>query len=62
MKGGEIMIEKLGGRKYLFSLLVTFLAFLLVLAGKVDSESFLKFVGAIGAIYTAGNTASKFSK
>lgn len=56
------MIEKLGGRKYLYSLLVTFLAFLLVLAGKVDSESFLKFVGAIGAIYTAGNTASKFSK
>lgn len=56
------MIDKLGGRKYLYSLLVTILAFVLVLMGKIDSESFLKFVTGIGAIYTAGNTVSKFSK
>ena len=56
------MIEKLGGRKFLYSLLITLLAFILVLMGKIDSESFLKFVIGIGAIYTTGNTISKFSK
>ena len=56
------MIEKFGGRKFLYSLLITLLAFILVLAGKIDPESFLKFVMGIGALYTAGNTVSKFSK
>jgi heme/copper-type cytochrome/quinol oxidase subunit 4 len=56
------MIKNLGGRKFIYSLLITFLAFILVLVGKIESESFLKFVTGIGAIYTAGNTVSKFGK
>ena len=56
------MIDKLGGRKFTYALLVTVLGFALVLVGKVPASDYLTFVGIIGATYVVGNVASKATK
>jgi hypothetical protein len=49
------MIEQIGGRKYVLVLLGIILAFVLVLAGKVDTQRFLDFLlWAIG-LYSGAN-------
>lgn len=55
------MIDKLGGRKYLYTLLITLLAFILVLVNKITAKEFMDFAILVGGVYTAGNVASKFS-
>ena len=55
------MIEKFGGRKFIFAILVTLLAFVFVLTGHLLIDAWLGFVATIGAIYVAGNVVSKFA-
>ncbi len=56
------MIKALGGRKFIYALLVTVLGFVLVLVEKVPASDYLTFVGVIGAEYVGANTITKFSK
>lgn len=49
------MIEKLGGRKFIFAILALVLAFALVLLKIVTAESFLEFVKWVAGIFIAGN-------
>jgi hypothetical protein len=53
------MIEKLGGRKFTYALLITTLGFVLVCLDKVTATDFLTFVGVVGTTYVIGNVASK---
>lgn len=55
------MISKLGGRKFLFAVFVTALAFVLVLNKLVGAEEWMKFVEIVAGSYVVGNVASKFS-
>lgn len=55
------MLNKLGGRKFLFAVLAVVLAFALVLAKLADAEQWMRFVQVIGAAYILGNVASKFT-
>ncbi|MBU4223673.1 hypothetical protein KJ934_00325 [Patescibacteria group bacterium] len=51
----------LGGRKFLFALLVVFLTFILAVLGKITFDQFLNTeVWALG-IFAASNAISKFS-
>lgn len=54
-------INDLLSRKFLFAILATVLAFVLVLTDKVAAQDFLAFVGVIGAQYILGNVVSKFA-
>jgi hypothetical protein len=54
-----VMIKALGGRKFIYALLVTILGFVLVLVEKVPASDYLTFVGVIGATYVLGNVANK---
>ena len=56
-----MMLEKVGGRKYLFAILVVVLGFVLVMTGKVDPKDWFGFVEIIGGSYILGNVVSKFS-
>jgi heme/copper-type cytochrome/quinol oxidase subunit 4 len=47
-------------RKFLFSLLLTTLSFVLVLTGKLTSKEWTDFVMVVAGIYVSGNVASKF--
>ncbi|MBC7238627.1 MAG: hypothetical protein H5T71_00820, partial [Chloroflexi bacterium] len=51
----------LGGRKFLFAVLVVVLAFALVLARLADAEQWMRFVEIVGGAYVLGNVASKFT-
>ncbi|MBC7078224.1 MAG: hypothetical protein H5T92_07970 [Synergistales bacterium] len=55
------MLNKLGGRKFLFAVLVVVLAFALVLARLADAEQWMRFVEIVGGAYVLGNVASKFT-
>lgn len=55
------MINKIGGRKFFYTLLLTLIGFVFVLIGKMTTKEYLDFCILIGGIYTAGNVASKFS-
>ena len=55
------MLDKIGGRKFVFGLLAVVLAFVLVLNGSVLPEAWFDFVEFILATYVAGNVVSKFS-
>lgn len=55
------MIEQLGGRKFLFALLVSVLGFVLVLTKSLTSQEYLKFLEVVGATYVLGNVVSKFA-
>lgn len=48
----------IGGRKFFFALLVTIMAFILVLMEKMSTDSFTTFIGIIGGIYVLGNVGS----
>ena len=49
-------------RKFLLSLLLVILSFVLVLIGKLTSKEWIDFVMVISGIYTLGNVSSKFVK
>jgi len=49
-------------RKFLFSLLLTVLSFVLVLTGKLTPKEWTDFVMIISGIYATSNVASKFAK
>jgi len=49
-------------RKFLLSLLLTVLSFVLVLTGKLTSKEWTDFVMVISGIYATSNVASKFAK
>jgi heme/copper-type cytochrome/quinol oxidase subunit 4 len=49
-------------RKFLLSLLLTVLSFVLVLVGKLTSKEWTDFVMVVAGIYATSNVASKFIK
>lgn len=49
------MIDQLGGRKFIYALLVVILTFILVVIGKLAVDSFIAFAETIGGIYIIGN-------
>jgi len=55
-------LNPLLSRKFLFSLLLTILSFVLVLTGKLTSKEWTDFVMIISGIYATSNVASKFAQ
>lgn len=55
------MIEKIGGRKFIYAILAVLLAFGLTLAGQLKSADFISFVEVIGGIYVIGNLGTKLT-
>lgn len=53
------MIEKLGGRKFIISLLVLIGSFILVLTSKLDVSEFVKQAEIVLGIYGVTNVVSK---
>jgi hypothetical protein len=51
------MIDQLGGRKFVYALLVVVLAFVLVVVGKLTTDAFIGFAETMGGIYVIGNVA-----
>lgn len=51
-------MDILGGRKFIFAVLLTILAFVLVFVGKLTADAFIAFAQVIGGIYVVGNVAS----
>jgi amino acid permease len=56
------MINKLGGRKFIVGILLIVLSFGLVCFGKLDVDSWTKFVVMIAGIYSGGNVATKLTQ
>ncbi len=56
------MIDSLGGRKFTFAVVVTIMAFILVVIGKLSVEPFLQFVAVVGGTYVVGNIAEHVAK
>jgi len=54
-------MKEIGGRKFLFSILLTIFSFALVLTGFVDSEVWLNFVKFLLGSYIVGNVVTKFA-
>lgn len=52
------MLEALGGRKFIFAMIMLVMAFVLVILKTLDPDSFLKFAAIIGGTYVAGNVAA----
>lgn len=55
------MINKIGGRKFVYTFLLTLIGFVFVLIGKMTPKEYFDFCIVIGGIYTAGNVVSKFT-
>ncbi len=55
------MAKKIGGRKFILTLFVILLAFVLLLIDKIKGDQFLDFVLVVAGVYTAGNVVSKFT-
>jgi len=55
------MIEKLGGRKYILTILASILLFVLVMVNKITAKEFIDFMIANIGIYGLANTIQKFS-
>ena len=53
------MIDKLGGRKFIFAVLAVVAGFYLVTIDKVTAEQWMNFTSIIGGIYVIGNVVSK---
>ena len=49
------------GRKFIYAVLLTALLFVMVLVGKLDSNSFLTAITGIYGFFVAGNVLDKFS-
>ncbi|MEM4711392.1 MAG: hypothetical protein QXL18_05590 [Candidatus Woesearchaeota archaeon] len=55
------MIDKIGGRKFVYTLLLTIIGFIFVLIGKMTAKEYLDFCALISGIYIVGNVATKFT-
>ena len=55
------MIEKLGGRKFILTVIASILFFVLVLVNKMTPVEFLNFMTGNIAIYGTANVISKFA-
>ncbi len=55
-------MNNLGGRKFVFCLLLTVLSFVLVLVKSLTPREWIDFVTIIGGIYVAGNVGTKLSE
>lgn len=53
------MTDKLGGRKFIFALLVTILGFSLVVLHQVNPKDWFAFIQLIGGIYVLSNMSEK---
>lgn len=53
------MLEKVGGRKFIFGILLIIMGFVLVLTNKVSVETFFSFAQLVGGGYVLGNVATK---
>lgn len=53
------MMDQLGGRKFIFAMVVVTAGFVLVLFGKSTVEQWFNFAELIGGIYVAGNIGEK---
>lgn len=52
------MTDAVGGRKFIYAILVIILSFGLVMMNKLTSVDFNNFAVMIGGIYVAGNVAN----
>ncbi len=59
-KGGETIIDQIGGRKFLFALYAMTLGFVLVLTKFVHADAWLGFINLLGATYIVGNVADGY--
>ena len=57
----KIMIEKLGGRKFVFAVLITVAVFVLALLGKITYEQFTTATLWALGIFSAANASQKFA-
>jgi hypothetical protein len=55
------MFDAIGGRKFVYAILVVVLGFVLVFIGKVTAEDWMNFASIVGGIYVIGNIVSQFS-
>jgi hypothetical protein len=55
-------LERVGGRKFIFAILVVILSFVLVITKTLPVITWLDFVTTIGGIYVIGNVVTKFTK
>lgn len=55
------MIEKLGGRKFIFAVMVSFGFFVLALAGKIEYDQLASGLLWTLGIFSASNMGQKFS-
>lgn len=53
------MLEKLGGRKFIFGVLLIVMGFVFVILNKVTVDAFFSFAQVIGGGYILGNVATK---
>jgi hypothetical protein len=53
------MIEKLGGRKFIFAIIAIILGFALVQTNHIEAQQFITFVEYIGTVYVAGNVIAR---
>jgi hypothetical protein len=58
METGE-PLDKIGGRKFIFAILLIVIGYLLVDKGKLTADSFLNYAEFVGATYVIGNVAVK---
>lgn len=49
------MLDKLGGRKFIFGILLIICGLILVALNKATADSFLNFAMVVGATYVIGN-------
>jgi len=54
-------MEKLGGRKFLFCLLLTILSFVLVLTKQLTPKEWTDFSMVVGGIYVTANVGVKIA-
>lgn len=56
------LIDNLGGRKFVLTILAGIAELILVLTGRIDPAVFLAFLSISIATYTVGNVAEKMGK
>ena len=54
-------MEKLGGRKFLFCLLLTVLSFVMVITKSLTPKEWTDFVMVVGGIYIIGNVGVRIA-
>lgn len=54
-------IDKIGGRKFIMSIIVEILIFVALVLGKIDGQTFMITTGLISGLYGVTNTVAKFS-